>query len=92
MLTKYFLEFAIFLIGQVLSLVSSAIPGWSELSTLSSAINMLFGVSTQVSNFFYFVFGDFFYTAVGMVSILLPFKFIVCPLLSFIRKVFVWGG
>lgn len=92
MLTKYFLEAVFYIIGQILTLITSLIPGWDYLETLTDAINNFMGLSTQVSNFFYFIFGDFLYIAVLMVGFLLPFKFIVVPLLMFIRKLFVFGG
>lgn len=92
MLTKYFLEAVFYIIGQILTLITSLIPGWDYLETLTDAINNFMGLSTQVSNFFYFIFGDFLYVAVLMVGFLLPFKFIVVPLLMFIRKLFVFGG
>lgn len=92
MLTKYFLEAVFFIIGQILTLITSLIPSWDYLETLTNAINNFMGLSTQVSNFFYFIFGDFLYIAVLMVGFLLPFKYIVVPLLMFIRKLFVFGG
>lgn len=92
MLTKYFLEAVFYVIAQILTLITSLIPSWDYLETLTDAINNFMGLSTQVSNFFYFIFGDFLYIAVLMVGFLLPFKFIVVPLLMFIRKLFVFGG
>lgn len=92
MLTKYFIEAVIYIIAQILGLLTSLIPGWDYLNTLTNAINHFMGLSTQVSNFFYFIFGDFLHIAVIMVGFLLPFKYIVVPLLMFIRKLFVFGG
>lgn len=92
MLTKYIIEGIIFLIGQVLSIISSVFPGFTELETLTQAVNMLLGVTTQVQNFAYFLFGDFYYLIFALASVFLPFKFIVTPILIFIRKLFVWGG
>lgn len=92
MLTKYFLEAVFYIIGQILTLITSLIPGWDYLETLTDAITNFMGLSTQVSNFFYFIFGDFLHIAVLMVGFLLPFKYIVVPLLMFIRKLFVFGG
>ena len=92
MLTKYFIEFVVFLVGQVLSLVSSMFPEFESMSILSDAINSLLGMSTQVQNFLYFIFGDFLYAATTYIAILLPLKFVAVPVLSFVRKIFVWGG
>lgn len=91
LLFKYVIELLVFVVGQVLGLFSSIIPN-SDLSILTNVVQTFLGVSTQVSNFLYFLFGDTYFNVVILLTWFIPFKYVVTPVLCFFRKLIVFGG
>lgn len=92
MLTKYFIMFTLYLLRSFLGIFALFVPGFQGTSIIYDCLSALLGVTDQISNFIYFLFGDFYYTALVLVALILPLKFIIVPVLSFIRKIFIWGG
>ena len=92
MLTKYFILFTVYLLRSFLGIFSIFVPGFQGTSIIYDCLSALLGVTDQISNFIYFLFGDFYYTALVLVALILPLKYLIVPVLSFIRKIFVWGG
>lgn len=92
MIVGFLITFALFILSLIFGLVTGATNNPDIELGLLQAISTILNAGTQTNNFLRFIFGGFYPMAISMVTFILPLKYLIVPVLAFIRKLFVWGG
>ena len=90
MIVSFIIEFAMFVVRLFLNLIFGVSHTTTDFD-LFSALGTILALTDQVKNFAYFLFGDNLPIAYDMAVFSITLKYVITPLVSFVRKIFVWG-
>ena len=89
MIIKAVLQLILWVISTIIGFILSLFPNFTLAQDFSSYWQQFLNIIKTGVNFVYFIFGDFTFILLDVITVLLTLKYVILPLWDIIRRFFV---